>query len=289
MVEAVQLSRVHLERYLDSLPPGQVTQAGRYAQMFFDRCRDNSRQSLEDFFSYIRSEYADGSVRYIWGVIHRLYVVNGWEWPFRRAETPMIRERNVFAPILSPDVIREMIEAAQTVLTIRQAFYVAVATTYGCRRTELAALTRHDINLQDRLIYIATKHLGRERYHVIPDPILPVIQKACPRLDKPASVKTLDRIYRRIEDAIAFPHVKELGWHAIRRCVNRQLLDVGLPEFIVADFLRWKREGRVMPLRYARGTIIGRETQETETLSLQDRATDERVFEVHPFLPCWRS
>lgn len=277
------LTDEHLNRYLDSLSPEQQKQAGRYAKDFFYFVKDGSKASLDAYFNHIREKYKDSTVKYIWGVIHRFYVVNKLDWPYRRSDTPVIRERTVFAPILDKDVIIEMIKAP---LNQRMRFYLAISTTYGCRRTELASLSKPDIDIDNRLIYIATKHLGRERYHIIPEEIVPVIEAYLPRL-KPINTKSLDRLFRKIEDIISFPHVKELGWHSIRRCLDKELLNSGIQEHIVMDFLRWKRSDRQMTLRYARGTVIGRDIR--EDLSIQDRKTDETVFSVHPFLKYWKS
>lgn len=275
----------YLDTYLASLSPTAQAQQGRYARDFLSAVPDLTKESIDKYFAQVRLRYADSSIRYIYAVIRRLFAVNGLPWPYRPSDVPTVREQSVFAPILDPDVIREMIEASPR-MPARLAFYLAISTTYGCRRIELANLSREDIDLNKKLIYIATAKAGRQRYHLIPDPILPVIERFYYRLHK-TNTKTLDRCFQRIEEFISFPHVKDLGWHSIRRALDRQLLEAGLPEFIVADFLRWKRSERNMPMRYARGTIINRKSVTRESIGVSDRATDERVFAVHPFLPHW--
>jgi len=277
--------RSYLDVYMSSLSTAARAQQGRYAIDFISFAPDLSKESLDKYFARIRAQYADSSVRYIYSIIKRLFTVNNLPWPYHSADTPVVREQSVFAPILDPSVIQEMIQASPK-MPARLAFYLAVSTTYGCRRVELASLSREDIDLNKKLIYIATAKAGRQRYHLIPDVIMPVIEHLYYRLEK-TNLKTLDRYFHRIEEFVSFPHVKDVGWHSIRRALDRQLLETGLPEFLVADFLRWKRSERNMPLRYARGTVINRESATRESIAISDRVTDERVFAVHPFLPYW--
>ncbi|MCL6557653.1 MAG: hypothetical protein K6U74_02400, partial [Firmicutes bacterium] len=64
------------------------------------------------------------------------------------------------------------------------------------------------------------------------------------------------------------------------------LIDAGLSEFTVMDFLRWKRSTQLMPALYYSVTVIGEEKR--VELGKTDREVDEKVFKVHPFLPFWR-
>lgn len=269
--------------YENSLPP--KSQGVRYARMFVEDAADPSKDSLDAFMDRIRLKYKDSSVKYIFQCIRRMYNLAQLPWPYRSSDVPVIRERTVFAPVLDEAVIAEMIEAAKTKLTARMAFYVAISTTYGCRRIELAQIDRTAIDLKNRLIYIETKKSGRERFHVIPDEIFPCIQAGY-KVVKPMNTKTMDRMWHRIENAIKFPHVKDVGWHSIRRALDKSLLEAGLPVTTVMDFLRWKRSEHNMPVRYSVGTVIGRNTSDQD-LGMKDRAVDEAIFRVHPYLKYW--
>lgn len=275
-----------VENYLNSLDDKFRVKAKKYLLEFLEQAEDEGRASLDAYMDKVKEKYKGGTVRFIYGILHRFYAVNGIPWPYRRVDAPTVSDREVFAPILEPGLIREMITAAKEKrLTSKQAFYLAVSTVYGCRRGELASLTRKDIDIKNRLIYIATKKHGRERYHIIPEPVVPYIEKYVSRLT-PVNDKYMERTFRQIEDAISFPHVDGVGWHSIRRCLDRELLHAGLPEDVVSDFLRWKRSVTNMPQRYARGTVIGRENK-AESISVLDRNVDETVFKVHPFLSYW--
>jgi integrase len=281
-IQDVNLARA-LMLYSESL--SDTNQGLRYAEMFCHTATDTSKGSLDQFMEEVRTHYKDSTVRYIFNVLKRMYKIAGLKWPYRSADTPVVRERTVFAPMLDPDIIQEMIHAAKVQLPSRIAFYLAISTVYGCRRAELAQLDKPDIDLKERLIYIETKKSGRERYHLIPDEVYPFVERGR-KLIHPMTTKTMDRMWRRIENAIQFPHVKGVGWHSVRRTLDKMLLEQNLPISTVMDFLRWKRSERDMAYRYAQGTVIGRDTVEHD-ITIRDRAVDEKVFEVHPFLPLW--
>lgn len=276
----MQITQEHVANYLNSLDPRFVVKARKYVGEFMQS------GSLDDYLKYAKSKYKTGTVRYIYGILHRLYAINSIPWPYKLSDTPVVNERDVFAPILERDLVIEMVKAAKdNWLTQRQSFYLAIATTYGCRCIELSTLSKKDFNLKDRLVYIATRKHGRERYHLIPEEIIPVLERYLPRM-YPTTVRTMHRIFHAIEEAIDFDHIKGVGWHSFRRCLTQSLMNAGLPKTIVNDFLRWKRSSTDMAERYARGTIIGRNTK-AESITIQDKEVDESVFKVHPFLKYW--
>lgn len=287
-LEDLRLGEEHLQRYLDSLPPDERRQAGRYARQFIAQAPDASRASLDAYFAWARQRYKSGSVRYIWGVIRRLYRVNGLEWPYRRHDIPTVSELDIFAPSLAPDVIIAMIEQAKKPhYPIRDAFYLAIATTYGCRREEMASLRKEHIDLESGLIYIETAKHGRQRYHLIPKQIVPIIRRYH-RLVRPVHPATLSRVWWRIEQSIGFCHTDGVGWHSIRRSLDQYLLEhAKLPDTVVRDFLRWKRSSSDMAYLYASSQVIGWQGIE-RGLSARDRQVDETVFASHPFLPAWQ-
>lgn len=285
----VKLEQAHLDRYLESLPESERSQAGRYARMYLEQCTDTSREQLDRFFNNIRRTYKSGSYRYIWQVIRRFFRVNNLPWPYRVSETPVVSDFDVFAPALALDVVQDMIRAAKRRLfPPREAFYLAISTTYGLRRVEMAVLRREHIDLENRLIYIHTAKHGRERYHRIPDEIFPYVA-AYQRLVRPISTKSMTRAWLRIEEAVGFPHVEAVGWHSIRRTLNKYLIEEArLPETVVLDFLRWKRSSTNMTHRYASVQVVGWSGRATD-INQRDREVDEQVFRVHPFLPVWGS
>lgn len=250
-----------------------------------------TREAINSYIEKLRkAKYSDGTVNFAFRVIRTLYKRNaielekqGYEWPFRRGETPQIREDRVVAPALHPDIITEMIESTRRTGLPAEKFYLALSTTYGPRRQELINITSDDINLKDRILHIDTIKHGRARAHAIPEEIGVALEG----YDfEPVSEFELTNIWYRIEYRIGLKHTDQVGWHSVRRTLNTLLMDE-LPENVVMSFMRWKTgTSSNMTLRYTAQKFVGRDTTETR-LTGDARDIDSKVFAVHPFIKYW--
>lgn len=274
-----------LKKYEDNLAGSHAVYVPM-VRRFLKDCRGNfSRRAVESHLNRLRSEgYSDGTIDVVFRALRRFYRVNNLEWPFRRGEGPVVREMEVFAPALAPEVVRAMIAAARSgVLTAEEAAHLALSTTYGLRRTEMAQIAARNVDLKNRLLFVETAKHGRQRYHLIPEEILPYLEA----YDfPPRSLTYLTLMYYSIEKKAGLPRMKEVGWHSIRRILDRLLIDAHLPPLTVMDFLRWKRSDRSMVARYYSVTVVG--TEMRIEMDRADRDVDLAVFAVHPFLPAWR-
>jgi len=257
-----------------------------YAQMFLDYAgEDMGKETILNFLERLRRKgYADGSINFIFRIIRRLYATNNLEWPFRRGEAPQIREDNVRALAIHPDIVAEMIEKIKKEGTPQERAILAVASVYGTRRIELMELTQDDVMIKDRVIHIKTAKHGRERMHLIPEEIVPYL--ADYDFNTRLSEFGIFSLWYQIEHKVGLKHTDRVGFHSLRRVLNTLLLNY-LPEVVVASFLRWKqRTSNVMPFRYSAQKFVGREGI-TTTVVGQAKDVDTKVFEVHPFLPYW--
>jgi len=258
----------------------------RFAREYLDFVRgDFSRQGILDYLDYLRSNrgYNDGSIRFAFSIIRTLFNRNNLEWPFRRGESPQVRENNVNAPALDPDIVIEMIEATKRDNIPEEKFFLALSTTYGLRREELLELTKDDVDLVGKTIHIHTLKHGRERTHIVPDALLPII--ADYEFETKSEFKLLELWYR-LEYKIGLKHIDGVGFHSIRRTLNTLLLDK-LPETVVMSFLRWKqRTSTNMPFRYSAQRFVGKEGITTRVLG-EAKDVDNKVFAVHPFIKYW--
>ncbi len=245
------------------------------------------KHAVDRYLTYLRAEqYADATIELRFRVVRRLYKLAGIPWEYRRHEGPTIRELEVYAPALSRVVIDPMIQAALAGrLSPTDCAYLALSTTYGLRRIEMATLTPERVDLESRLIKIETAKAGRQRYHIIPEAIIPILAPVRDRLI-PVTEISLTVAFRRIERALGRAHAPEVGWHAIRRMLVHLLGQTGLSELQIHEFLRWKRSNQNMVSRYFSPTAIVGEPGQTRQ-GRPDRDVDVAVFAVHPFLPVW--
>lgn len=277
-----------LERYADRL--GSKGKARgiylRYAQEFLDLAGGQpDREAVIKYLDRLRKrKYSDGTVNFAFRVIRTLFNRNNLDWPFTRGEAPQIREDEVQAPALDPDLIGEMIMTVKTKGTPAEAAFLSLSTTYGMRRIELIELTTDDVRVEDRTIHIATAKHGRERTHLIPEEILPHLKKH--DFGTRMSEFGLLGVWYRMEYNIGLKHIDQVGFHSVRRTLNTLLLD-SLPEHVVMSFLRWKqRTSGHMPYRYSAQRFVGREGITTKVVG-EAKDVDSKVFEVHPFLNYW--
>ena len=149
----------------------------------------------------------------------------------------------------------------------------------------MVELEAKDIRLKDHTIHIATAKHGRERTHLIPEPIIPFL--AGYDFGTERSDNFVFTLWYHIEHRIGLPHTDQVGWHSVRRSLNTMLLRV-LPEPTVMSFLRWKqRTSSHMPYRYSAQRFVGEEGETTEVVG-DALDVDNQVFEKHPFLEHWR-
>jgi site-specific recombinase XerD len=273
-----------LVRYQDQMTAGASPQYLAIAAQYCER-HALTREDVAQYIADLRRRgYADGTVDKHWRVIRRLFKVNGVEWPFRRGESPTIREQDVHALALPKDTIQRLILSARN-LSPSRAAYLALSTTYGLRRTELQRTLPDRWDLSRGLLYVETAKHGRQRYHKIPEAILPVLERAVPHMERESEYR-LSQAFHAIERLAGVEHAEDTGWHAIRRSLNHYLIEAGATPFAVEHFLRWKRSANNMVARYHAVTFVGADGGISQ--GDNDRKLDEEIFQVHPFLPIWR-
>ena len=267
----------------------------RFAADFLEYANsDFSREIINKYLEHLRMshKYSDGTINLIFRVIRTLVSrnadvlkENGFEWPYRRGESPTIREDSIQAPALHPNTIIKLIGAVRESGDPEEAAFLALSTTYGLRRVEMVELSQADVRLKDKNIHIATAKHGRERTHIIPEELIPFLKGH--DFSKEMSDFGLFTLWYRIENRIKLSHINQVGWHSIRRTLNTLLLRK-LPESTTMSFLRWKqRTSSHMPFRYSAIKFVG---EEDETIEVVGEAldVDSEVFRTHPFLEHWR-
>lgn len=279
---------VILERYVASLSPSGKKQYPAIAKRVLAHI-DFTKPSVEHYLSYLSDEgYSDGSIDFYWRVIRRLFHVAQVPWPFERHDNPVINEMNVMALALPIETIQTMIQAQKEgKLTLHNSFYLALSTTYGMRDAEMASLTPSHFDLNNQLIYVETAKHGRQRYHLIPDEIYPIMLEIVPHLP-PANRFQVIRHFYAVEKASGLQHTPDTGWHSIRRSLDHYLLKAGLDAASLRTYMRWKRDRADMAMGYAQVRFAGQGGGHV-SMSASDADQDRQIYEsYHPFLRFWR-
>jgi len=281
-----------LEKYAKRLGSKGTTR-NYYLKMagaFLEYANGNfERETVDKYLEKLKRKkhYSEGSLNLIFRVIRTLYNRNNIEWPFAHDEAPQIREDNVQVPALNPITIVRMIEKVKAGDHADEKAFLALSTTYGVRRIEMAELVNKDIRIKDRTIHVATVKHGRERTHMIPDAIIPYLEAY--DFDQQISEFSLSLLWYRLEQTIGLDHIERVGWHSIRRTVNT-LLARKLSGITVKGFMRHKQHtSSDMTYRYSAVKFVG-EPEDTVEVVGGALQTDLEVFAegVHPFIEYWR-
>lgn len=279
-----------IEKYAENLSKSDNSKYYlHYATDFLMHASTLSRADIENYMESLRTKgQKPGTVNLVFRIIRRLYAVNGIPWEYRQGEAPAIGQRDEYRPQLSPDIIKMMIDAAKTKkLRNGEACFLALSTTYGLRREEMANLTPTDLQLTNKAIYIATLKFGRERFHLVPREIDTYL--ASHDFDEAVSVGMLSHMFKRILKKSGAGELKDqkIGWHSIRRALFDGGINNGINPLAMRVFMRWKgATGEMaMPARYYGNVVVGLKEQKP---MLEEAKGDAEIFEKHPFLPFWR-
>jgi len=217
-----------------------------------------------------------------WALI-RFFESIGEEFPFLKSKRKGKRKKNIYAeerfrPILSFDEVVTLIENRSR-LNKRQRAFLALSTTFGFRRVELAKLRSEQFNFNEGIFEVLIFKRRDYIKHRIPEVIKPyLVEYGFPET---LSVSLLSKIFHQILRRCGFSGMKGYGWHSIRRRLAIELDNTRQLSYLeMNQFLGWTKptegEHRFVPRMVKRYS-------EREMFEL-----DEKVFDIHPFLGVWQ-
>ncbi|MHB1803133.1 MAG: hypothetical protein ACYCU5_16040 [Actinomycetes bacterium] len=196
-------------------------------------------------------------------------------------------------PALSRGLIGQMIQAALADRTSpRDCATLALATVYGLRATEIAAIRQQDVQIESQRLYIRTAKGGRPRWCWLP----PCLHEAVDVEWGLATVSRVEsafpRLWRAVSGARKPPGV---GLHAIRRALVRDLSLAGVPPQDIGRFMRWARGGasagaeRMVSWYANPSEEVTAEGAGPARVEADDtEQADAPVWGAHPYLGAWR-
>jgi len=221
------------------------------------------------YLGRMRDGYKANSRNLYYYALKALFGQMGWAWDIPAPKSKTQDYEQLDQPVLATGEIQQIIESAKRHQDPELAAYFAVSSTYGLRRCQLAAIRPE--HLQDGKLFVQPSKGGRPYRHQIPPQIAPHLEGIRWRGD----IKRMDRLFKYLLFS-AFGDIADYygyGWHAVRRALVTELNRRGLDIMLLYKFMRWKAWGMItMPLIYSH---------------LEDEATDQAIFEKHPFLGMW--
>lgn len=281
-----------IERYAQEAGPKPAARVRRYFEWLGTVHGANSDTVFARFLHHLQEEgLAPGTVDLYARTVRAFFRRFGLQPP--RVKGPRLDPfKDQKRPALEWELIARMIRAARAGdVTNRQASLLALATTYGLRAGELAAIRVADVDLPGERIYIRTLKGGRPRWCWVPPEIVPYLEGVWAPSNPNAVEKVFDNLWGAVMDT---KKPERTNWHSVRRALVRDLITAGVPESAVARFLRWSSGSGRGPERmvalYARpseyvgaeGVTPAREEDEGR------REYDALVWDLHPYLSLWR-
>ena len=240
-----------------------LVQYRRISTLFLGKA--SNPPTRDDVLSFIADKKAQSYKSFCYFILRRLFTANEWEWPFPPRSAPQVREQNQVK--MPTEMVGSIVQNAGE-LSSEQLFYLAVSTTYGLRRAELASLTRDNLIEKGTVLSFPTVKGGAHRTHVIPEQIYG-------KLKFPKESIGIDKVGMIFKDIIASAGQEApqgAGWHAIRRSLISEL-SLKCPAAVIVGFMGWQS---------------GPGSRTFYTYSNPDfRDVDMEVVKHHPFLKFW--
>lgn len=243
-----------------------------------------SKRELKRFF--VQQEEDNISPRtqnYYFTVIQKLYQANFWLWPLSRKDRPEIPE-SLPIPVFTVDEIKTLINNRGN-YSKEERFYLALATTFGMSRLELAQVDNKDI--KNGKLYIKPIRHGKGRWTVVPDQIMPAVKEYHPRQ---LSKSTLSVIFQRILTKSGLDVAKGYSWFSIRIALWERLkFALAQNEFPIDLADRYLRFSAItIRIRYpAQSQMVG--NRDIMPILKRPYGLDTVLLPIHPFIPFWQS
>ena len=237
---------------------------------------------FRDFFTYQRKKgISERTLRTQYFQIKKLAEANHWPWPFIKEDTP-VSKKAPFQPVHTVEEIEKII-AARDKFTKSERFFLAVATTWGCRREELSRIAKRDYNTETITLHIAKRNIDVE--HLIPEVLKPIFEDYHPAH---LTSSALSRAYHRVCEKAGLPKPTGWGWHSFRRMVmtalSAALVANGLQESWAATYMAWSQEETGQTFFNSQMAGVYSHGAESTT----DRWSQEKaIIAAHPFIKCW--
>lgn len=214
--------------------------------------------------------------------LQKLADANSWPWPFTKNDKP-VSEEEAYAPALLPDQIEQMIRSFD-VLTRAERFYLAISTTWGCRREDMAEISYKDYNETEIGIMVAKRR--KKIKHLIPEEIRPVLGNFKAPRRTPTSLSIM---FTRIVMKSGLKTLKGYGWHSIRRTVDTVLQwnygQEKIPQPALADYMGWSRSAR--SAQTSGSSMLGH-YYHPEILPGDVYGMERLIHKINPFIPVWK-
>lgn len=242
--------------------------AGEFERLCSEK-ESYTRTDVTAFLVYLRKKgLLQSTINKDLKAIKLLAQIQGWEFP--KLSLRKVAKDEVRRTILSKNVVCSIINLGRRgLLSDTELCYLALSTTYGLRRVEMARLDPSSFS-HNRLL-VNTAKGGTKTKHLIPPQIAPYLTHF-----KPYGAASLTTMFHHIARKCGLDTRSGYGWHSIRRALATELILSDASALNVMRFMRWSESSTQG--EFGMLAIYSKRDQER---------IDKAIFMIHPFLPSW--
>lgn len=271
------VSKLALMVEKDLVARGKTKKCARHWKSWTERfekvCGSKGKYDREDVIEYLawcREEgFSQASIKVMLRPIKLLANIQGWEFP--KLSMKKVRDSDIYRPILSKDDVVRAILEGKKVLIGEELALLALSTTYGLRREEMAYPNGLVIDMDAGVVKVNTAKDGEVTSHIIADEIKGYLSEYVPLSCRCTATK-----FRKIMRKVGVKCGWRYGWHVIRRELVTELLLSEISSVTVHRFMRWSD-----------GSIKGNFSVMMMYAQKDQKRIDNEIFKVHPFLKYW--
>lgn len=256
------------------------------ANIFLTWLGDSKQPTDKDYRRYFiwrrKSGISESTLGKDFAILKKLANANDWAWTFTKEDRPEA-EGESYSPAFTLQQVETFIRSRNN-YSPGEKFYLALSTTWGLRRQDMANIKKRDYD--GETIFIRRAKGGQKRRHLIPDEIKDIIAAHRANIGDASS---LTRMFHRIANKAGLSLDAGYGFHSIRRSLATflptNLARAGLDISLMADYMGWSRRTKGMVFF---GSAMPGVYGHPEILRDDPYAVDRLVIPVHPFLPFYR-
>lgn len=243
-----------------------------WTERFEEACSIKEKYDRSDVVKFLAWEREQGftqnSINTHLRPIKLLAQIQGWTFP--KLSMRRVKDSEITRTIFTKSQVISLIQMGHRLLEPKQLSYLALSTTYGLRREEMAKPEPPEIT-GDK-ITIHTVKGGPLTTHLIPPELAPYLEHF-----KPYATDYMSHMFLRMLDKVGIRVGVGYGWHSIRRALATELLLSDASALNILRFMRWSDAS--VKGEFGMLTIYAKKDQ---------ARIDEEIFKIHPFLPYWR-
>lgn len=245
---------------------------------------DPSSRGLGDYLRRLQDRgLRDGTVDQAYRTVRRFVAFTGLPRP--RVTWWRYDPEEALRPWFVPEVVTQLVNTARRSPVATDAARLCLASLYGMRVGEIAAVRPEDIDLADARVFIRSEKGSRRRWCWVPPEAREWLDTRWSPTTPRAIAGMLDALW---ENTFTTPRPKGAAWHAVRRGVACALGEAGCREEDVERFMRWK--SRSMARRYMHPNVRVGPDGQAQRVDEEDEgleSADPGIWPLHPFRRLW--